>query len=445
MEDAIPFADQIVAYLEQLPLTALNRFATWNTGFQAGIIVVSFIVTYAVAKPVRRRLKAIAAEKIRDYRLRHIASTLAELTFPIIWVIILWAANAAFVGQGSDADILRAVASLLNAWIVIRLFSGLVPNSFWSKTVAIIAWTLAALSILGLLDTTMTAIDSIGISFGETRITLLLVAKALFIGGLFLWLALSAARILHVYVNSVPNLTPSVRTLITQIARFVFVILAVIIALNTVGIDLTVLAVFSGALGIGIGFGLQKVVANFISGIILLLDRSIKPGDVIEVGGTYGHVMGLGARYTRIATRDGYEYLVPNEHFITEQVINWAYSNTDVRVKAPVGIAYHCDVHQARELIIEACMETDRVLEAPKPVCNLVGFGDSSIDLEARFWIADPQNGVKNVTSQVLLKVWEKFRDQGVEFPFPQRDVNWKGGPPVEVVIRDRPDADTAG
>jgi small-conductance mechanosensitive channel len=193
--------------------------------------------------------------------------------------------------------------------------------------------------------------------------------------------------------------------------------------LSNSGINITAFAVFSGALGVGIGFGLQKVVSNLISGVILLLDRSIKPGDVIEVGQSYGRVHSMGARYASVITRDASEYLIPNEDLITQQVINWSYSSKNIRLKAPIGVGYGSDIPKVIELVQEAASKVDRVLENPAPKCLMKGFGDSAIDLELRFWIADPEQGCANVTSAVLVEVWKVFNENNVDIPFPQRDV----------------------
>ena len=212
------------------------------------------------------------------------------------------------------------------------------------------------------------------------------------------------------------------------------VVIAVFMALRSVGIDLTTFAVLTGTIGVGIGFGLQKLVSNFVSGITILLDKSIKPGDVLAVGNTYGRVHSLGARYVSVITRDGTEFLIPNEDLVTQQVVNWSYSTEQVRLKVPIGISYNSDVRRAIALCLESASMVERVLKQPAPVCPLVGFGDNSIHLELRFWIQDPMNGVTNVKSEVLLHVWDRFRANNIEFPFPQRDLHVKT--PLEVTVR---------
>ena len=211
--------------------------------------------------------------------------------------------------------------------------------------------------------------------------------------------------------------------------------MTVMIGLNIVGLDLTALTVLSGAVGVGIGFGLQKVVSNFISGIIILLDRSIKPGDTISLGETFGWIRELRARFVSVITRDGREFLIPNEDFITREVINWSFSDEYVRLDVPFGVSYSSDPHEVSRLAIEAASSVDRVdTTRKKPVCWMVGFGDSSIDFKLRFWIRDPQQGLTNIRGKVLLALWDAFKENGVEFPFPHREIIMRT--PVDVQAR---------
>ncbi len=211
--------------------------------------------------------------------------------------------------------------------------------------------------------------------------------------------------------------------------------LAVLIGLQSIGIDLTTLQVFGGAIGLGLGFGLQKVVSNLICGVILLLDRSVKPGDVIQVDDTYGEVHSLGARCVSVLTRDGVEFLIPNENLITQQVTNWSYSSKNVRLKMPIGISYDADVKKAMAIMDEVARNTPRVLQDPEPISRLIAFGDSAIELELRIWITDPEAGVRNVRSSILLDIWEQFKAEGIGLPFPQRDMNLKPTPELELMI----------
>jgi small-conductance mechanosensitive channel len=199
-----------------------------------------------------------------------------------------------------------------------------------------------------------------------------------------------------------------------------------VFAMSGLGIDLTAFTIFSGAVGVGIGFGLQKVVSNFISGIIILLDRSIKPGDTISLGETFGWIRELRARFVSVVTRDGREYLIPNEDFITREVINWSFSNELVRLDVPFGVSYDSDPHQVIPLAIAAANSVDRVVQTKDPVCWMTGFGDSSLDFLVRFWINDPQNGITNIRGKVLLALWDSFKSHGIKIPFPHREVIMK-------------------
>jgi small-conductance mechanosensitive channel len=302
-------------------------------------------------------------------------------------------------------------------------------DPFWEHSVAVIAWSIAALNIFGLLPPLLAFLDTIGFTIGQTDLTVLLVIKAVGLVVLLLWGANLFSGFLQRRLEALPSVTPSVQILIGKVTRITLIALAFFVALTSLGIDLSIFAVLGGAIGIGVGFGLQKIVGNFISGLILLMDRSIKPGDVIEVGGTYGWVRSLGARYTSVVTRDGHEHLIPNEDFIVNTVTNWSFTDKNVRIKAPNGVAYDADIYKARELVVEAASAVDRVLKSPPPQCHLVGFGDNSVDLELRFWLSDPEGGTANVRSQVLLGIWDRFKEHDIEIPYPQRDIHIKEMP----------------
>jgi small-conductance mechanosensitive channel len=314
-------------------------------------------------------------------------------------------------------------ASLATAWVVIALVAGLIRNSFVYRLVALSAWTIAALSILGLLAPTMTALVSIAVMIGGLRVTPLLVIKTSVLLMLTLWAANAASDFLDRRVRGTADLTPSIQVLIGKMIRLLLITFAILIALSTVGIDFSALAFFSGAVGVGLGFGLQKIVSNLVSGIILLADKSIKPGDVISVGDSFGWVDAMGARYTSVVTRDGREFLIPNEDFVTQRVINWSHSNDEVRIDVEFGVSYAANPHEVGELAIAAAKSVARVLVSPAPVCHLKAFADFSLNFTLRFWIRDPVDGLTNVRGQVLLALWDAFQREGIEIPYPVRDV----------------------
>lgn len=335
---------------------------------------------------------------------------------------------------GMETFLVRLAANLVGAWAVIRLVSSFIADPFWARTAATIAWAIAALNLLGWIDPASAFLDSLGVPLGaDRRLSVLTITRAAIVIAIFYWGASILSRLLSSRIEHLPSLNPSARILVTKAAQIALMATAGMMAFSTMGIDLSALAIFGGAVGLGIGFGLQKIFSNLVSGVILLLDRSIKPGDVITVDETYGRVSTLGMRFASVKTRDGHEHLIPNEELITSRVINWSYSDTAVRVKSRIGISYHSNVRHAQKLIEEAVPKVPRVVAIPKTVCQLHGFGDNSIDLEVRFWIRDPQNGVNNVTSEVLLAIWDVFNEHGIEFPYPQRDIHIVGGEPVKI------------
>jgi small-conductance mechanosensitive channel len=361
------------------------------------------------------------------------------LLTPLIYLVLLWLAMVAMrQGVGpSRSYLLSVVASLLTAWVVIHLVTTFVRNPALARTLAFCAWTIAALNITELLDPTVALLDSLAVTFGELRISLLTVVKGVLTLALLLWVATVLSSFLERRINLVPDLTPSIQVLLGKLLKITLITLAVVVALNSVGIDLTALAVFSGAVGVGVGFGLQKVVSNLISGVILLLDKSIKPGDVIALGETFGWISSLGARYVSVVTRDGKEFLIPNEDLITQRVVNWSFSNELVRMEITFGVSYDSNPHEVRRIAREAAARPVRVAKETPPVCHLTGFGDSSLDFVLRFWIRDPQGGVANVRGEVLLAIWDAFKEHGIQIPYPHRQLLFKEPVPVKAPTED--------
>lgn len=394
-------------------------------GNAAQVLVI--LATLGLAVLVTRRAQPrLESLRVNDGAAR-VGHIVAPLLLPLLWLVLVWVAMATARAAQWPLDVLEIAATLVTAWIAIRLVSQLVRNAVWATLFTWTAWTIAALSILGLLDPMIRLLDSAAITFGSDpglRISLYTVAKSTLALVVLLTLAIYLTGLLESRIRTSRSLSPSLQVLFAKSLKIVLVTLAVLIAVRSLGIDLTALAVMGGAIGLGVGFGLQRVVANLVSGVILLVDKSIKPGDVIAVSGTYGWVTALGGRYVSVVTRDGVEHLIPNEVLMAERVENWTHTHSNTRLKVDIGIHYDSDVRKAIDLCVEATRDVPRVLEDPAPKCLLIGFGDSSVDLQLRFWIADAQNGVRNVTSEILLRVWDAFRAHGIEIPYPQRDVH---------------------
>jgi small-conductance mechanosensitive channel len=410
-------------------------FLTLDMGLQAGVIAACVAVAFLLRAPARALLaRLFAAPGLKRINAGAIALA-GSLAAPLIAFFLLTLSRMALGEFGQGYFLVNLAASLTGAWVLIRILTAFIADPFWARTAATLIWFVAALNILGLLGPTSDLLSSVGFDVGEGRISLLTVVRAAIILAVLFWVATRISKLLSARVEKTPHLTPSARLLITKAVQIALITVAVAAALSMAGVDLAALAIFSGAVGLGIGFGLQKIFSNLISGIILLLDRSIKPGDVITLDETYGHVNALGMRFASVITRDGQEHLIPNEDLITTKVINWSFSDSAVRIKRPIGVAYGTDVPKAMALIVEAADTVPRVLKKPETRCLLRGFGDNSIDLEVRFWIADPSEGVNNVSSQVLLAVWESFEANGISFPFPQRDVHLDATSPIRVQV----------
>lgn len=397
------------------------------------------VATFGIAMLLSRRLRRWIERYQEHLGLARIYKVASPLLVPLVWLALQWLSIAGATSLGLQYGLIDIIATLSTAWVAIRLVSQIVKNPIGATLITWTLWTIAALQILNWWDPVVAILNSAAISFGDLRISLYTVAKSTLALAALLWGALQLAGLLESRIRTSRALSPSVQVLFTKSLKTVLVGLAVLIAIRSVGIDLTALTVLGGAVGLGVGFGLQKVASNLISGVILLVDKSIKPGDVIAIAGTYGWVTALGGRYVSVVTRDGVEHLIPNETLISERVENWTHSNSRTRQKIDIGVHYDSDVRKAIALCLEAATTVPRVLKSPEPMCLLIGFGDSSVDLQLRFWIGDAQNGVQNVKSAVLLEIWDLFKEHGIQIPYPQRDVHLKSG--AELASGGRPAA----
>lgn len=342
--------------------------------------------------------------------------------FGIIALLLVVVGNAAalsLIGRMIVAVALGGAAGMLAYRIGRGAGLGGVPAGVLGAIV-LVAATAAS---LGGMQPLINGLDGVGVRVGKHHVTLLGVVNFIVVAAVLYALARLANRVLLHTIGHAHALDVSQRALVQKLASIAVVVVAVLFGIDLLGIDLTALTVFSGAFGLAVGFGLQKTFGNLIAGLILLMDRSVKPGDVIVVGDTFGQVTKIGVRAVSIVTRDGKEHLLPNEQLMTEPVENWSYTSRNVRVHIKVGVAYDSDLALAQRLMIEAASASPRVLDKPKPMVWLTEFADSSIDHEILCWIADPEAGVGNVRSAVLNRLWELFKENGIEIPFPRREV----------------------
>ena len=407
-----------------------ERVFNLNSLAQLGLAIVAALVAWRLGPRLGQALRA-GGGRLPGWVAVQLVSAVAAAVPGLLFLLLIQLGALGFDHAEYPSHVLRLVFGLTLAWVAIRFSSSFVRDRTLAQVIAFVAFLVAALNIAGLIGPTVALLDAMAVTVGTLRLSLLLLLRGTLVLIVLIWLANLIARLAEQRLRTLPRLTPAMHVLIAKLMKVSLLTLAVVLALGAVGIDLTAFAVFSGAIGVGLGFGLQKVVSNLISGVILLIDSSIKPGDVIEVGNSYGWITRLNARYVSVITRDGTEYLIPNEDLITQRVINWSYSSDAVRLHVTVSVAYDCEVRHAMQLCLDAARSTDRVLEEPAPNCLLMAFGESAIELELRFWISDPRNGTANIRSAVRLGIWDRFQAHGIAMPFPQREVRLKGPPPA--------------
>ncbi len=402
-----------------------ERFVTTWIPVQLVIILLAYLLARLLSRwltpPVEEQLRRIH----RQPRLvRALVLLLRRLDW-IIFAIVLWCVSEALsdLTRLSRSYLITVAANLATAWVIISIAARLIRNRSVGKIVAVVAWTLAALNILGLLPETLEFLDQSAFSIGHFRVSLLLVGKALILLAVLLWLAGIIGDFLEQRIRQGLEISPTAQVLLSKLVKGALIVGALLVVLRATDVDLTTLAVFSGAVGIGIGFGLQRVASNLISGIIILIDRSIKPGDVITVGETFGWITSLRARYVSVVTRDGVEFLIPNETFVTDRVINWSHSDKAIRLEIKFGVSYDSDPHLVRKIAAAAIEKLPRVINRQPPICHVVGFGEFSLDFVLRFWIADPEEGLTNVRGAAYLALWDALRAAGIRIPYPHRDV----------------------
>ncbi|MBK0326306.1 mechanosensitive ion channel [Rhodobacteraceae bacterium F11138] len=399
--------------------------------YQAMAVLGLILLAWGLGRITRPRLQAWA--RARDgwpkWQLRLLVQVRRRLT--LIWFAALaWLVYLVLqqITWPSRSYMIGVAATLATVWVAIGMAAQLVRNRSLRRIVSWMLWIYATLYFLNAVDEITGFLDRLAFEFGETRISALTVITALVVVGALLGVARLLSRLFTANVRRNQDISPSMQVLTTKAVQILVYGLALYIGAQAIGLDLTGLAFLYGIIGVGLGFGLQTVVSNLVSGVIILLDKSIKPGDVISLGDTFGWIESLSARYVSVKTREGLEYLIPNEDLIANQVVNWTHSNQLVRLDIHFGTAYDDDPHQVRALAIQAASGVDRVLVSPNaPVCHIVGFGDSSVDYILRFWIRDPTAGLTNVRGNVYLALWDVFKEHRISIPFPQREVRLLG------------------
>ncbi|MBM5811932.1 MAG: mechanosensitive ion channel [Gammaproteobacteria bacterium] len=403
--------------------------------WQLGIILLAVALAWAMRRAVIRSFARAAGTQPGSAG-EILAELSSRLVFPAVLGLGCQIAATVLARLDLPQGAIATVAVIALAFTGIRLLiellkRGLRPGPLLVATEHVLAWGLSllvAVYVLGWLEPITAALDSIALPLGEKSFSLLdalrIVATLLAFLLVAAWLGALATR----GIMASEQLSIGLRVGISKVVRLLLLVLAALVALDLVGVDLAGLAIFSGALGIGLGFGLQRIAANYISGFILVGDRSIRQGDVITIGERFGVVRELRARYVVVRDRDGVDTLIPNENLISSEVINWSYGDRAIRLKLPLRISYRDDPHAALRLLLEAAGRHPRVLKEPKPASRVIAFGDNGIELELRFWIMDPEDGIFNVRSDLHLTIWDLFREAGFTIPYPQRDLHLRDG-----------------
>ena len=411
------------------------------------------LTTAAVgASLINRRLQAMLhqgeapqhqGEAPQQQGLRHIAMRgMGRLAWPFAALACLLPLKGVLDAYGLPHRLVDVAVPMLMALALIRLGIYLMRKAFpvspllkSSEGLLVgVVWVGAILHIVGWLPNVLAMLDAFALTIGELRVSVLSLLELALMVVISFTLAIWLSDLIARKLSRNTAITPSLQVGFAKFSKFFLVTLAFLIALNAVGINLNSLAIFGGALGVGIGFGLQRIASNFISGFILVLDRSIKPGDVITIGQSYGWVQELNARYVVVRNRQGVDTLIPNENLITSEVINWSYADRNVRMSISVQCSYGDDPEVAMAIMQQCAFASPRVLHDPVPAVRLIQFADSGIMLELRVWIADPEGGSGGVKSDINLAIWRAFKEAGITIPYPQRDIHIRSAPQGTVI-----------
>jgi small-conductance mechanosensitive channel len=429
---ALLFSEKIRQHIQQY---VVNDVLTWAVAAQLAAGGLAFLLAHKAAGAMRswfERHLALSGLDKESSDLRRTRSFLKVIR-PILSFVLLEISLRLAQHFNRPAGVLEILLFLALAMFFVRFLAAPMTNRYWAGILTVIIWLWAIMRAFHSENVWTNFFTNIYIAIGSVHLSMLTIGRAVVLMLILYWLSKNLLIIFHLWLRTGSGLPIATQALLHKLSRLLLSSASVVIVLHYMEIDLTLFALFSGALGLGVGFGLQKIFANLVSGFMILADKSVKLGDVIQLGNTFGWVNYLGSRYVSVVTRGGVEYLIPNENLITSQVINWSYSSSLVRLQVPVGISYDSDLETAEKLLMEAAADTSRVLQEPKPACLLTGFGDNALDLELRVWINDPENGLGSVKSELLKGVWRRFREEGIELPYPQRVLHHKSIPEIRV------------
>jgi small-conductance mechanosensitive channel len=429
--------NDIIEYLRMVARSVGAEMSSPWFYLQFGLILTAAGIAFVAHAALHARIDATSVAKRWPPPLRRLARVLVASCSTVVFAFLVIAARIAMYHSTwpSRSYMLVVAAKLALAWLVIRLVTSVIRNALIVNLVSFSAWLIAALSIINQLDPAIDALDSVSIVLGGLRLTPLLVIKLGLLLVAALWLTNIASNFAESRINQSNDLTPSIQVLLVKMIRIGLLIVAVAAALSAVGINLSALAVFSGAVGVGIGFGLQKIVANFISGIILLADKSVKPGDLVTIGDSSGRISAMKTRYISVAAGDGREFLIPNEDLVTQKVTNWTYTDKNTLVKVNFSTNYESDPKLVCKLAVDIAAAAPRAIKSRTPSCILAEFTETGMKFSLTFWIADP-DGMDNVKSDVMLSLWETFKREGIKVPYPVREIRVRGGAlPVDTTV----------
>lgn len=418
-----------------------NELSRPAQAWQLAIIVAALLAAWFYGRHVERRAQATltaaatAPHGVRVDVLKFSIDGFRRLAFPVTAMVMLALGGLvlyfAGVVRSEEVHLLRLALLLLGAMAAIRLFVYVLrrslPRAAWIATfevaIALTIWVIVALYVTGLLDDLISYLDAVRFPVGKPPLTLWDILAGVVSVIMTVLAALWAGSVIEAHLMEAKSLAPNSRVVLARLVKAVLTLLAVLLALSVAGIDLTVLSVFGGALGVGLGLGLQRIASNYVSGFIILLDRSLSIGDMITVDKFYGAVSQINARYTVMKALDGTETIVPNEMLVSTPVINHSYSDKSVQVVVKLSIAYRANVDRALEVLVEAAAAQSRVLSDPPPTAFITGLGADGIDMQVGFWIRDPEAGSLPIRSEIARSVLKRFHDEGIEIPAPQRDV----------------------